>query len=358
MKILITGICGFTGSHLATAIAERIQHAEIVGIDNLSRPGSETNRTALASLGIRFIHGDLRMRSDVDALPSCDWVVDAAANPSVLAGVDGRSSARQLAEHNLQGTMNVLEYCRERKAGLVLLSTSRVYSIGDLAALPVAERDGAFALDSGRPLPPGVSVAGVDESFSVRQPISLYGATKLCSEIMAIEYGGAFQFPVWVNRCGNLAGAGQFGTAEQGIFSYWIHAHSKRSQLRYIGFGGHGYQVRDAFHPSDLAELICLQIRRDPAASGADSIYNAGGGACNSMSVAQLTRWCDERFGKHEPDADDRSRPFDIPWMVMDSSRATGEFGWTPRRSLESILDEIATHAREYPDWSALCAAT
>jgi len=358
MKILITGICGFTGSHLATAIAERIEHAEIFGIDNLLRPGSETNRMALASRGVRFIHGDLRVRSDVDALPACDWVVDAAAHPSVLAGVDGRSSSRQLGEHNLQGTMNILEYCRERKAGIVLLSTSRVYSIRDLAALPVAERDGAFVLDSARPLPGGVSKAGVDESFSVRQPISLYGATKLCSEIMALEYGGAFQFPVWINRCGNLAGAGQFGTAEQGIFSYWIHAHSQRSPLRYIGFGGHGYQVRDAFHPSDLAELISLQIKRDPGNSHADSIYNAGGGACNSMSIAQLAGWCDERFGKHTPEVDARPRPFDIPWMVMDSSLATGEFGWKPCRSLESILEEIAAHAREHPEWSALCAAT
>src|SRR5580692_6736560 len=263
VKILITGICGFVGSHLAVALAAQIEHTEIIGIDNLLRPGSESNRAVLASAGVRFIHGDLRMRSDVDALPSCDWVIDAAANPSVVAGMDGRSSARQLGEHNLTSTMNVLEYCRERNAGLVLLSTSRVYSVRDLSALPVVERGGAFVLAPEQLLPDGVSPAGVSESFPVRQPISLYGATKLGSEIMALEYGSAFKFPVWVNRCGNLAGAGQFGTAEQGIFSYWIHAHARRDRLRYIGFGGHGYQVRDAFHPSDLAELIYRQMRRD-----------------------------------------------------------------------------------------------
>ncbi len=358
MKILITGICGFAGSHLAIELAERIENVRIVGIDNLLRPGSESNRTVLAAAGIQFIHGDLRMRSDVDALPDCDWVVDAAANPSVLAGVDGQSSARQLGEHNLNGTMNILEYCRERKAGLVLLSTSRVYSVRHLSTLPVAARGGAFVLDPERPLPAGVSSAGVEESFPVRQPISLYGATKLCSEIMALEYGGAFQFPVWVNRCGNLAGAGQFGTAEQGIFSYWIHAHARRAPLRYIGFGGHGYQVRDAFHPSDLAELIYRQIRRHPSGSHSDATYNAGGGASNSMSIAQLANWCDERLGKHAPAVDLRSRPFDIPWMVMDSSRATDDFGWVPSRSLSSILDEIAVHAVEHPEWPALCGAT
>ena len=63
---------------------------------------------------------------------TADWVIDAAANPNVLAGVDGRSSSRQVVEHNLSGTLNVLEFCKQRGAGLVLLSTSRVYSVEGL----------------------------------------------------------------------------------------------------------------------------------------------------------------------------------------------------------------------------------
>lgn len=354
MKILITGICGFVGSRLAFTLRERIEGATISGIDNLLRPGSEGNRTLLTSRGIEFIHGDLRMRSDLEALPRCDWVIDAAANPSVLAGVDGRSSPRQVAEHNLLGTLNVLEYCRENKPGLILLSTNRVYSVRDLAALPVNEVDNAFAIDNEQPLPQGASQAGVAESFSTRQPVSLYGATKLSSEVIAAEYGLAFGFPVWINRCGVLAGSGQFGTAEQGIFSYWLHAHAARRPLHYIGFGGHGYQVRDAFHPDDLAELIQMQVRRNPPC---DAIYNVGGGAANAISLAQLTAWCDEQFGKHSPEADSRARPFDIPWLVMDGGRAGREFGWAPKRSLVSILDEIAEHVRQNPDWLRRCGA-
>jgi len=354
VKVLITGICGFVGSRLALALTDRIAGVEVFGIDNLLRPGSEGNRSELSSRGVRFVHGDLRMRSDIDALPSCDWVIDAAANPSVLAGVDGKSSPRQLAEHNLGGTLNVLEYCRERKAGLVLLSSSRVYSVRDLASLPVRERDGAFVLDSEKLLCHGVSAAGIAEGFAVRQPISLYGATKLSSEIMAIEYGLTFGFPVWVDRCGVLAGAGQFGTAEQGIFSYWLHAHASRLPLRYIGFGGFGWQVRDAFHPDDLADLVVMQMHRDPPA---DAVYNAGGGAANAMSLAQLTAWCDARFGKHQPQPDSRPRPFDIPWFVMDYARTAKDFGWSPKRSLTSILEEIETHVRGNPGWLARCGA-
>jgi CDP-paratose 2-epimerase len=353
MKVLITGVCGFVGARLARSLAERITGIEIHGIDNLLRPGSEQNRMDLAKNGVHYVHGDVRMRSDLEALPPCDWVIDAAANPSVLAGVDGRSSPRQLSEHNLTGTLNLLEYCRNHKAGLVLLSTSRVYSVCDLASLPVRIQADAFVLDESKPLPRGVSPAGLTEAFAVRQPVSLYGATKLSSEIMAIEYGLTFGFPVWINRCGVLAGAGQFGTAEQGIFSYWIHAHAaRRPPLRYIGFGGHGYQVRDAFHPADLADLIARQLRRDPAA---DPIYNVGGGARNSMSLAQLTAWCDDRFGAFEPQPDTRSRPFDIPWLVMDHTRTTSELDWRPAYTIEAILEEIGTHARENPDWLARC---
>jgi CDP-paratose 2-epimerase len=354
VKLLITGVCGFVGSRLALALGERVDGLQVFGIDNLLRPGSEGNRRELATKGIRFFHGDVRLRSDVESLPGCDWVLDAAANPSVLAGVDGKSSPRQLAEHNLIGTLNILEYCREHKAGLLLLSTSRVYSVRELASLPVRIKADALELDSSKPLPQGVSAAGIAESFSVSQPISLYGATKLSSEIMALEYGQTFGFPVWIDRCGVLAGAGQFGTAEQGIFSFWLHAHAARLPLRYIGFGGRGHQVRDAFHPEDLAALLAVQLRRDPPQN---PVYNVGGGASNAMSLAQLTSWCDGRFGKHEPQADSQPRPFDIPWVVMDHDRTTMELGWFPKRSLASILEEIEGHVRSNPGWLARCSA-
>jgi CDP-paratose 2-epimerase len=58
-----------------------------------------------------------------------------------------------------------------------------------------------------------------------------------------------------MNRCGVLAGAYQFGKADQGIFSYWIHSWARRRPLTYIGFDGMGHQVRDCLHPRDLVPL-------------------------------------------------------------------------------------------------------
>ena len=349
MKILITGICGFVGSSVARGLLERLPDAAIWGIDNLSRRGSERNRGALEACGVQVRHGDTRLASDFEQLPAVDWVIDAAANPSILAGVDGKASSRQLVEHNLSGTVQTLEYCKTRAGGFVLLSSSRVYSIRDLLAIPLKEAGETFQLDDSKTAPAGVSRCGLTEAFSTEAPVSLYGATKLASEVLALEYGDTFGFPVWVNRCGVLAGAGQFGTAEQGIFSYWIHAHRARRPLRFSGFGCRGLQVRDALHPEDLTGLLTLQMRAPVEVS--QRVFHAGGGAENSMSLAQLAQWCGQRFGPHPVSVDSAPRRFDAPWLVMDSRRAHDTFGWHPAKALPQILDEIAAHAEQNPQW-------
>src|SRR6266513_2075778 len=282
MKILITGICGFTGSTFARTFQEFNSTVELCGIDNLLREGSEQNRARLKASGVRFFHGDVRCPSDLDVLPNVQWVIDAAANASVLAGVSGDSSSRQLVEHNSVGTINLLEYCKRTSAGLILLSTSRVYSIARLVSLPLTIENQAYRPQLDSYSAAGLSSEGIAEDFSTAPPLSLYGATKLASEILALEYGEAFSLPVWINRCGVLAGAGQFGRADQGIFSFWIHSWAQRRPLKYIGFDGSGCQVRDCLHPKDLAPLLARQMNEPAAAPEAP--LNFGGGLANSMS--------------------------------------------------------------------------
>lgn len=354
MKILITGICGFVGSTLARELAGAGH--QVTGFDNFIRPGSETNRAPLEELGARVIEADLRDARAMDALPAADFVVDAAANPSVLAGVDGKTSSRELVDHNLTGTINVLEYCKANKAGFILLSTSRVYSIPPLAGLPLVAVDGAFRLRSpASGLPTGVSPAGLDETFSTGAPVSLYGATKLASEAMALEYGETFGFPVFVNRCGVMAGAGQFGRADQGIFAYWINAWLRKRPLKYLGFGGQGHQVRDCLHPRDLLPVLAKQFAA-PKVAAADRLANFSGGAASAMSLKQLSDWCARRFGPHTVVQDGTPRPFDLGWMVLDHAKATTLWGWKPSTPTTAILEEIAAHAEQHPNWLELSA--
>lgn len=354
MRILITGICGFVGNALAHALLESGEGLEIVGIDNFVRPGSELNREPLRKRGVRLIHGDVRAASDVDQLPAIDWIIDAAANPSVLAGVDGLTSSRQLVEHNLYGTVNLLELAKLHRAGCILLSTSRVYSVAALSALAVEEADDAFLPRTDGSQAAGVSEHGIAESFSTSPPLSLYGSTKLSSELLALEYGEAFDFPVWIDRCGVLAGAGQFGRADQGIFAYWVNAYLQRRPLTYIGFGGRGLQTRDALHPRDLVPLLRKQMAN--SGSSQPRVVNVGGGATNARSLAQLSAWCAEQFGEHTVGADLSPRPFDLPWLVMDSRLASTTWDWRPTISIEEIWGEIAVHAREHPEWLDISA--
>lgn len=355
MRILITGACGFAGSALAEALLASVNGLTLTGVDNISRPGSEINRLRLKELGVRVLHADIRNASDLEALPPADWVLDAAANPSVLAGVDGQTSSRQLVEHNLLGTVNLLEYCRRHRAGLMLLSTSRVYNIPTLASLPVKVTRNAYALNPLKRLPAGISAAGIAESFSTAAPISLYGATKLAAEALSLEYGEAYDLPIWVNRCGVLAGAGQFGRPDQGIFSYWIHSHHARRPLKYIGFSGLGYQVRDCLHPRDLVPLLRRQMRAGRG-KGQPRIVNLSGGHPSATSLRNLTAWCDGRFGSHKITADKKPRPYDLPWIVLDSGLAHSTWQWSPATPTEAIFEEIARHAEANPRWLELSA--
>jgi CDP-paratose 2-epimerase len=273
--------------------------------------------------------------------------------------VDGKTSSRQLIEHNLVGTINMLELLKQWRCGFTILSTSRVYSIRALAAIPVETQGDRFVplTDAPRSTPhtppstavPGFTANGVSEDFSTEPPLSLYGSSKRASELLACEYAESFDLPVSILRCGVLAGAGQFGKIDQGIFSFWIHSWCRKRPLKYIGFNGSGYQVRDCLHARDLVSLIAQQIKSPRP--NAPRVVNVSGGLGQSASLRQLSAWCAERFGPHTITAEATNRPFDVPWLVLDSSRAAQAWGWKPQTSLEAIWSEIAAHAENNPDW-------
>jgi hypothetical protein len=74
----------------------------------------------------------------------------------------------------------------------------------------------------------------------------------------------------------------------------------------------------------------------------ADRLVNCAGGSQSAMSLRQLSQWCEKRFGPHAVASDPRPRPFDIPWMVLDSAKADRIWGWRPQTPTTAILEEIA----------------
>ena len=346
MKILITGSCGFVGSTLARVLPKHRERVELWGLDNFLRAGSRSNLQPLLAQGIKVVEGDIRRAADLAKIPKVDWVIDCAAEPSVLAGTGAGMGSFDLLDHNLIGTIQMLEFCKQHGAGFILMSTSRVYSIPPLSSLPVKSTQGAYLPTSFLP-EMGLTEHGIAERFPTTPPASLYGTSKRCSELLALEYADAFGFPVWINRCGVLAGKGQFGKADQGIFSFWIRSWKERKPLKYIGFDGQGSQVRDCLHPLDLMPVLLAQLEGKKPKDLGDGldvrICNFGGGRANSCSLRQLSEWCEKRFGSREVGSDSQPRPFDLPWIVLDSRRAEKAWGWKVKTSLEEILQETSS---------------
>lgn len=343
-RILVTGGAGFIGSRLCFGARKAFPGATVTALDNLHRRGSELQVPRLARAGIEFVHGDVRNLEDLKAAGACDVVIDAAAEPSVLAGIDGDPG--YVVRNNLAGAINTLEHARRCGAGLVFLSSSRVYPIEKLRAFELERRGQRFSLVDPNELR-GVTDEGINERFPLDGPRSLYGASKLAAELLISEYAATFGVPAVINRCGVVAGPWQMARVDQGVVGLWCARHVFGGRLDYIGWGG--YQVRDALHVDDLVDLVMYQVEELPALKG--RVFNVGGGIDVSFSLRELTVLCREVTGASiEVGIIDELRPGDVPYYVTDSSLVRDTCDWLPARSLRRIVEDTVRWLSEHQD--------
>lgn len=338
MKILITGGAGFIGSNIAIYLAGKFKEAQITCLDNLKRRGSELNLPRLKASNIIFQHGDIRNPEDIEAVGGFDILIECSAEPSVHSGYNGSPS--YLINTNLNGTINCLEAVRKNNASIIFLSTSRVYSIKALREIPLIESDNRFELKEDR-LVTGLSDKGISKEFSTESSRSLYGATKLCSELLIQEYISMYGILGVINRCGVVAGEWQMGKVDQGFMTLWVARHLYQNKpLSYIGFGGNGLQVRDVLNINDLCALISVQIQSMDKING--KTYNVGGGAQNSVSLRELTQKCSCITGNHlQINSVPDTNPFDIPYYVSDNTQITQELDWKPEFGIDDTIKKI-----------------
>lgn len=345
-KVLITGGAGFVGSALGLGLAQRYPDWKIAALDNLKRRGSELNLPRLKQAGIEFLHGDVRNKEDLDPVAlQPDLILECSAEPSVLAGY---TSPGYVLQTNLVGTINCLELARHTQADFIFLSTSRVYPIAHLNALKYTEAETRFQLLDEQSLP-GVSSHGISEEFPLDGARSLYGSTKLASELLIAEYADAYGLRTLVDRCGVLTGPWQMGKVDQGVFALWMAAHYFGRSLKYIGYGGTGKQVRDFLHIADLLDLIDIQIQNLDKLKG--QTFNVGGGTENTLSLYETTLLCQEITGQVisiTPVPDNRTG--DVPIYITNSSKIMQTTGWKPQRNAQTTLSEIYKWIYEYKD--------
>jgi len=343
-KILITGGSGFIGSSLSIQMAQRHSDWSITALDNLKRRGSELNISRLSKSGVAFVHGDIRNMEDLAINKfEPDLIIECSAEPSVL---ESYKNPYSVLNSNLMGCINCLELASLYKSDFIFLSTSRVYPISNLNSIKYEELNSRFELSIDAGIP-GISSKGISEEFPLYSFRSLYGASKLASELIIEEYRNIFGFRTIINRCGVIAGPWQMGKSDQGVFAFWVLNHYFKKPLKYIGYGGQGKQVRDVLHIEDLVNLLEIQISSLDKYNG--EVYNVGGGYNNTLSLLEATEICRDITGNTIPvEPVFENRQGDIPIYISDISKVKKHAGWEPKRSARDVLEDIYKWIYDY----------
>lgn len=309
MKVLITGIAGFAGSHLAE-LALR-EGAEVVGT---VLPGVATDNLAAVGKEIATVPCDLTEPGAVarvlaDTRP--DRVFHLAG-----AAVVGTSWARRadVLRTNLEGTFQTLEGLRAHPAPCLVISSGEVYGTVPEHAQPLTED---------RPL----------------SPVSPYALSKACLELYAGYYARAERLPVVIVRPFNHVGprqapgfvwsdiAGQIAAVERGLAPPVLEIGTMTTR-------------RDFTDVRDMVRAYWLLLER--AEPG--EVYNAASGRAVAIRDVLDGFLALARCPIEVRASAQRVRPVDLPLLLGDASRLRRLTGWTPRiplaQSLADVLDD------------------
>lgn len=320
MRYLITGGCGFIGSHLADALMARGD--DVLLLDNLST-GRISNIQHLMDLGsprVEFRQGSvLDLELVKELVDGVDAVVHLAASVGVKLIVQRPLEA---ILNNVRGTENVLEAAVRGGTKVFIASTSEIY--GKNAAGPLHE-------DSDRILGSPLKARWA------------YSTSKAVDEIFAYEYWRERQLPTVIARLFNCVGPRQTGAYGMVIPRFVRQALSGQPVTVY----GDGTQSRCFSHVLDVVDAIIGLVDSD-AATG--EVFNIG--SQNEISIRGLAEKIRDMAGStspitftsyseaYEPGFEDMER------RLPDVSKIGRVTGWAPKRSLEDIINDVIGHER------------
>ena len=327
MRILITGGCGFVGSNLSIFLKKNLKKAKIESLDSLFRNGSKINKERLKKLNIINHKIDIKNYKKISKLKKFDLVIDCCAEPAIETS---SKDPDRIINTNLIGTYNLLKKCVVDNSNIIFLSTSRVYSIKSLRSLiKIKNIKNKINIKS-----------KINESFETSLPKSLYGSSKLCSEDLIKEFNYSDNVKYIINRFGVISGPWQFGKQDQGFVALWLSRYLNKKKLSYIGFGGHGNQVRDVIHIDDVCEIILKQIKKFSIIK--NELFNIGGGLKNSLSLKDLSKKC-KTITKNTIKLNKirKTSIYDVPYYISDNTKIKRFYDWEPKKNIDIILMDI-----------------
>ncbi len=324
MRILVTGGCGFVGSNIALFLKKK--GFKVSSLDNLTRKGSKYNLKLLKKENIKNYKIDIYNYNLIKKLPKFDIVIDCCAEPAVESS---KINFDKAINTNLIGTINILKKVKNDKSKIIFLSSSRVYSIK-----AINEILNKKILNKRIPIK-----KLINEKFDINGPKTIYGVTKIASEMFIEEFSYAFNIKYIINRCGVISGPLQFGKQDQGFVSLWIWKHLLKNKMKYIGYGGFGHQVRDVLHIYDLCDLIFKQIKKFNTIN--NEIFTIGGSTKSNVSLKELTKICNTVTGnKIKFEKKSKTSIYDIPYFITDNKKVSKSYNWRPKRDINNIVND------------------
>ena len=328
-KVLITGCAGFIGFHISKKLLK--QNINVVGIDNLSRAGSDLNLSLLKNYkNFNFFHVDIQNYDKLCKIflefTGFDLVIHQAAQVAVTKSI---SNPRLDFETNALGTFNLLEATRlfSPEAVFQFASTNKVY--GTMEEVDVLEVNGRYNYKNLK--------NGVSEKFKLDFH-SPYGCSKGVADQYVRDYFRIYGLKTMVLRQSCIYGTRQFGVEDQG----WIAWFAIASILgKNITIYGDGKQVRDVLWIDDLVEAYISLYEK--AENTAGQIFNLGGGFENILSINELVNYLTKyKVIKSKPKFS-QWRPGDQKIYVSDIKKISDMTGWkpkiTPEKGIKLLVD-------------------
>ncbi|MBD0289715.1 MAG: dTDP-glucose 4,6-dehydratase [Thermoleophilia bacterium] len=306
MRVLVTGGCGFIGSHFVKRLAAGGE--DVVVFDKLTYSGNPAN---LEGVPHRFVRGDIADQEAVAAAgEGCEAVVNFAAETHVDRSI---LEAGEFIRTDVVGTHVLLEWARGARARFVQVSTDEVY--GDV--------------------PAGHSSREEDPL----RPSSPYAASKAGGDLQVLAYVRTYGVDAAVTRGSNTYGPNQY--PEKLIPLFVTNALDGEPLPVY----GDGRQVRDWLHVADHCSAIEFVLR----AGERGEVYNVAGG--EERENLDMTRRVLELTGRDESLVRHvRDRPGHDRRYSLDAGKLRA-LGWAPRRSVDEGLSETVEWYREHRAW-------
>lgn len=330
MKVLVTGGCGFIGSHVCEYY--RNKKEQVIAFDNLTK--HELSRTGYAAdaarnynidflkkIGVNLIKGDIRNSIELNtAAKDCDYIVHTAAQPAMTISIE---SPDLDFNTNLVGTFNVLEAARKFDIPVVSCATIHVY--GNKINETLKEEDTRYVRN-----PPTI-----DKQYpTVEGTITPLHASKRCGDLYLKAYIDTYGLEAASYRLTGLYGPRQFGGEDHG----WVANFTIRALLgKPMTIYGTGKQVRDILFATDVAEAFhAFYENRKPG------IYNIGSGIENSISLIECIKTIEKITGKKANIQYSEGRLGDLLYFVCDIRKAEKDLGWKPKTSPEKGISLLA----------------